>query len=217
MKLTLSDREGFAAFLLRARGAGIGDAALFSALESIPRRAFVPHAHAGVAYGARSIPIECGETLEALDLQARMIGALQLEPKHRVLEIGTGSGYSTAVMARMAGRVVSVERYRRLVEAARLRIEQLQLKNVIVRHGDATTPDSEDGSYDRVISWVAFETLPRNFVDLVSSQGIMVCPVGPTETLQRIARLQKTGSRFERDDIGEGRFTVIAGGLPVIL
>jgi protein-L-isoaspartate(D-aspartate) O-methyltransferase len=217
MKLTLSDREGFAAFLLRARGLGIANAGLFSAMESVPRRAFVPPLHAGEAYGGRSVPIECGETLEGLDLQARMLAALGVDSRHRVLEIGTGSGYTAAVLSRLAGRVLSLERYRRLAEAARQRLDQLALKNVIIRHGDATALDAADGTYDRVISWVAFETLPRNFVDIVSSQGIMITPVGATETVQRIAKLQKIGSRFDREDIGEGRFTTIVGGLPAIL
>jgi protein-L-isoaspartate(D-aspartate) O-methyltransferase len=217
MKVTLSDREGFAAFLLRARAAGVRDAALFSAMEAVPRRAFAPPLHVGVAYGGRSIPIDCGETLEGLDLQVRMLAALQIEPKSRVLEIGTGSGYTAAVIGKLASRVVSFERYRRLAEAARVRLEQLQLRNVVVRHGDATALDGSDGTFDRVISWVAFETLPRGFVDVVSSQGIMVAPVGAAETAQRIVRLQKIGSRFEREDLGEGRFTVIAGGLPALL
>jgi protein-L-isoaspartate(D-aspartate) O-methyltransferase len=217
MKLTLSDREGFASFLLRARGLGIRDAALLSAMEAIPRRAFAPPLHAGSAYGARSIPIDCGETLEGLDVQARLLAALGVEAKHRVLEIGTGSGYTTAVLARLAGRVLSIERYRRLAEAARHRLDQLTIKNAIIRHGDATVLDAADGTFDRVISWVAFETLPRQFVDIVSSQGVMIAPIGANETVQRIARLHKVGSRFEREDVGEGRFTLIAGGMPAIL
>lgn len=217
MKVTLTDREGFAAFLLRARASGVRDTALLSALETTPRRAFVPAIHANVAYGGRSIPIDCGETLEGLDLQARMLSALGVEPKHRILEIGTGTGYTAAVMARIGARVVSIERFRRLAEAARVRLEQAGIRNVIVRHGDATALDAADGTFDRVISWVAFETLPRNFVDVVSTNGIMVTPIGASETVQRIVRLQKIGSRFDRDDLGDGRFTVITGGLPAIL
>jgi protein-L-isoaspartate(D-aspartate) O-methyltransferase len=186
-------------------------------METTPRRAFVPQIHAGVAYGGRSIPIDCGETLEGLDLQARMIAALTIDAKCRVLEIGTGTGYTAAVMARLGARIVSIDRYRRLAEAARVRLEQLGLRNVVIRQGDATALDSADGTFDRVISWVAFESLPRHFVELVSSNGIMIAPIGPSETVQRIARLQKVGSRFERDDIGEGRFSVASGGLPILL
>ena len=217
MKVTLSDREGFAAFLLRARGAGYGDARLFSAIEATPRRGFVPPQHADIAYGARSIPIDCGETIEGIDLQARMLAALNVHPNHRVLEIGTGSGYTAAVLGRLAGRVVSIDRYRRLIEAARMRVEQLDLKSVMIRQDDATALDTSIGTFDRVISWGAFETLPRSFVDLMSSQGLMITPIGASETVQRIALLAKVGSRFERSDVGVGRFQLLAGGLPAVL
>jgi protein-L-isoaspartate(D-aspartate) O-methyltransferase len=150
-------------------------------------------------------------------LQARMIAALQPTEKTRILEIGTGSGYTAAVMSRLSPRIVSIERYRRLAEGARTAFEQLAIRNIVVRHGDATAPDAAEGTFDRVISWVAFETLPRHLIDVVSSQGMMIAPIGASETVQRIARLQKVGSRFEREDIGEARFNVISGGLPAIL
>ncbi|MGL4404326.1 MAG: protein-L-isoaspartate(D-aspartate) O-methyltransferase [Notoacmeibacter sp.] len=217
MKLTLSDREGFAAFILRARAAGINNASLFSAIEAIPRRAFVPPMAANLAYGARSIPIDCGETLEGLDLQAKMISYLNVDAKCRVLEVGTGSGFTGALLGALSARVVSIDRYHRLAEAARLRIEQLTIKNVVIRQEDATALDANAGTFDRIISWSAFETLPRQFLDLISANGVMVTPVGASETVQRIVRLTKIGSRFEREDLGEGRFTTIQGGLAAFL
>ena len=217
MKVTLSDREGFAAFLLRARSQGYATQALFGAIEATPRRAFVPPEFGDAAYSHRSVPIKCGETLEGLDLQARMIAALGLEKRHRVLEIGTGSGFATAVMARLAGRVVSLERYRTLAEDARQRLAALGLGNAVVRQADATALASDDGTYDRVIAWGAFETVPRGFVDLLTSHGIMVTAIGAAETEQRLARLTRVGSRFEREDIGTVRFQLLSGGLAQVL
>jgi protein-L-isoaspartate(D-aspartate) O-methyltransferase len=217
MKVTLSDREGFAAFILRARAAGIADAAVFAALEAVPRRAFLPQAFTALAYSSRSVPIECGETLEGLDLQARLIQALGVDGKCRVLEIGTGTGFTAAVLGRLSARVVSIDRYARLAEAARLRIEQLGAKNVVVRQEDATALDTTAGTFDRIIAWNAFETLPRGFSDLLAANGVMVAPVGASETVQRIVKLTKIGSRFEREDIGEGRFTTLNGGLAAYL
>jgi protein-L-isoaspartate(D-aspartate) O-methyltransferase len=217
MKITLSDREGFAAFILRARAGGFGNTALFSAIETTPRRAFVPPMAANIAYSARSIPLDCGETLEGIDLQAQMISLLNVDLKCRVLEIGTGSGFTATVLGHLTSRVVSIDRYQRLAEAARLRIEQLGIKNVVIRQEDATALDAGAGTFDRIISWSAFETLPRQFLDLLSPNGIMVTPVGASETVQRITRLTKIGSRFEREDLGEGRFTTIQGGLAAFL
>ena len=217
MKITLSDREGFAAFILRARAGGYGNPHLFAAIEAIPRKAFVPPLAAHLAYSARSIPIDCGETLEGIDLQAQLISHLNVDLKCRVLEIGTGSGFTAAVLGGLTSRVVSIDRYQRLAEAARLRVEQLNIKNVVIRQEDATALDASAGTFDRIIAWSAFETLPRQFLELLSANGVMVTPVGASETVQRIVRLTKIGSRFEREDLGEGRFTTIHGGLAAVL
>ena len=99
MKITLSDREGFAAFILRARAGGFGNSALFAAIEATPRRAFVPPMAANMAYSARSIPIDCGETLEGLDLQAKMMSYLNVDLKCRVLEIGTAQALQRRCLA----------------------------------------------------------------------------------------------------------------------
>jgi protein-L-isoaspartate(D-aspartate) O-methyltransferase len=217
MKITLSDREAFAAFILRARAGGFGNPAVFSAMDTVPRRAFVSPAFVNDAYKGRSIPIECGETLEGFDVQARMLQALNADQKCRVLEIGTGSGYTAAILGHMTARVLSIDRYKRLVEAARLRVEQLNLKNVIIRQEDATALDASIGSFDRIISWCSFETLPRGFNDLLAPNGIMITPIGASETVQRITKLTKVGSRFEREDVGEGRFTTLTGGIAAYL
>jgi protein-L-isoaspartate(D-aspartate) O-methyltransferase len=217
MKTTLSDREAFASFILRARAGGYGTAPIFSAMDTVPRRSFVQPAYVNDAYRGRSIPLDCGETLEGFDLQARMLQPLNADLKSRVLEIGTGSGYTAAILGHLAARVVSIDRYKRLVEAARLRLEQLNLKNIVIRQEDATALDASIGSFDRIISWCAFETLPRSLNELLAPNGILVTPIGASETVQRITKLTKVGSRFEREDLGEGRFTTLTGGIAAYL
>ena len=102
MNTVPEDREGFAAFLLRLRGKGIVAKNLISAFEATPRRGFLPDRWQNVAWAEGMIPIECGEAIEGVDLQAEILNSLAIEPGHRVLEVGTGSGYSAAVMARLA-------------------------------------------------------------------------------------------------------------------
>lgn len=210
------DREGFAAFLLRMRGAGLDDKALMSAIEALPRRDFIEAQFRHLATGPRTIPIACGETLEGLDLQARMIHALSVDGGQRVLEIGTGTGYTAALMSKLAKRIYTVERFRTLYQEALHRIRNLGIGNVIASHADGSA-GGDDGPFDRIISWVAFETVPRQFVDQLTSGGVMVCAIGEAEQPQALARLTKTGSRFEREDIGTVRFQPIIAGLPAAL
>ncbi|MET0600249.1 MAG: protein-L-isoaspartate(D-aspartate) O-methyltransferase [Mesorhizobium sp.] len=217
MNAITDDREGFAAFVMRLRALGMPPKALLAAMEATPRRTFVPTAWQSVAWSDRMVPIECGETLEGADLQAAVIAALQLEPGHRVLEVGTGSGFTAAVMARMAARVVTVDRYRTLTEQARQRFEALGISNAFVRHADGANGLVGDGPFDRIVAWVAFEHLPRAFVDQLSANGVMIAPIGLPEEFQLLAKLTKTGSRFEREDLARVRLQPIVRGLAAVL
>lgn len=212
MTAGMGDREGFAAFLLRMRARGVVSKKLIAAIESVPRRNFIAPKWHGAAWSSRMIPIECGEAMEGLDLQARIIDALDLEEHHRVLEIGTGSGYTAALMAGMVSRLITVDRYRTLVDHARHRLELLGISNVIVRQADAAKGLPGEGPFDRIVSWGAFDTLPRAFVDQISSNGMMIAPIGPADGEQKLARLSKVGSRFEREDIGAVRLQPLITG-----
>ena len=209
MNLRLSDREMFAAFLMRQRAKGVHDARLLGAFETTPRRGFVPAAFAEAAFSERTVPIDCGEVIEGLDLQALMISALGIEDSHRVLEVGTGSGYTAAIMARLALRVTTADRFRSLSEGARARFEALRLGNITVRHADASKGLNGEGPFDRIIVWAAFDAMPRAFVDQLATNGVMVCAVGPEDGEQALVRLTKIGSRFEREELGRVRFQPI--------
>jgi protein-L-isoaspartate(D-aspartate) O-methyltransferase len=212
MSQTLEDREGFAAFLLRLRGKGTAPKALVAAFEATPRGGFLAGQYHSLAWSDRMLPIECGEAIEGADLQAAVIAALAIEPGNRVLEIGTGSGFSAAVMARLAGRVVTVDRYKSLVEQARQRFEALGITNVVARQFDGAN-GLNDGPFDRIVVWAAFDSLPRFLLDQLSSGGIVIAPIGPEEGEQVLAKLTKVGSRFEREDIGVVRLQPILPGV----
>jgi protein-L-isoaspartate(D-aspartate) O-methyltransferase len=211
-----ADREGFAAFLLRMRSAGIENKALVSAIESVPRRDFVEPQFQHVAMGARTIPIACGETLEGLDLQAYILHMLGVDSGMRALEIGTGSGFTACVLARLVKRVYTVERFRTLQKSAVHHIRKLGIDNVVSVRGDGSQ-GSDDGPFDRIVCWAAFEAIPRTFIDQLVSGGSMICAIGPADEPQALVRLIKTGSRFEREDIGTVRFQPLRRGLPAAL
>ncbi|BCH01852.1 protein-L-isoaspartate O-methyltransferase [Mesorhizobium sp. SEMIA 3007] len=217
MNLPIDDREGFAAFLLRLRGRGTVPKALIAAFEATPRRGFLaPHFHQ-IAWSDRMLPIECGEAIEGADMQAAVIAALAIEAGNRVLEIGTGTGYSAAVMSRLAARIVTIDRYKTLVEQARQRFEALGIGNVVVRQADGSGGLPAEGPFDRIVAWAAFDSLPRFLLDQLSSGGIVIAPIGPEEGEQVLAKLTKVGSRFEREDIGLVRLQPILRSVAAVI
>jgi len=206
------DREGFAAFMLRMRARGINNSELFAAMEATPRGSFVPVEWHRWTWSQRSVPIECGEVIEGCDLQATVIDALQIGSSHRVLEIGTGSGYTAAVMSRLAAKVITLDRYKTLIEDARIRHDALGLKNIVAMQANGAEV-VEDGPYDRIVAWAAFEEPPRRFAEFLTSGGVLVAPVGPGEGVQMIQQFVKTGSRFERTDLMPARLQPLAKGI----
>lgn len=214
---SMDDREGFAAFLLRLRGRGTVPKALIAAIEATPRRGFLSAQFHGIAWSDRMLPIECGEAIEGADMQVAVIAALAIEPSSRVLEIGTGSGFTAAVMSRLAARVVTIDRYKTLTEQARQRFDALGIGNVIARQADGSLGLPNEGSFDRIVAWAAFDSLPRFLLDQLSSGGTVIAPIGPEEGEQVLAKLTKVGSRFEREDIGLVRLQPILRSVAAII
>jgi len=215
--ISVDDREGFAAFLLRLRGRGAAPKALIAAFEATPRRGFLSGQFHSMAWSDGMLPIECGEAIEGADLQASVIAALGLEPGNRVLEIGTGSGYTAAVMSRLAARIVTVDRYKTLTEQAKQRFEALGIGNVIARQADGSNGLPNEAPFDRIVAWAAFDSLPRFLLDQLSSGGVVIAPIGPEEGEQVLAKLTKVGSRFEREDIGIVRLQPILRSIAAVI
>lgn len=210
-------REGVAAYLLRMRSCGISEKRLLAAIEATPREDFIPGQWISAAYSSRMIPIDCGESIEGLDMQTRVFAMLDVQQNHRILEIGTGSGFTAAVLARLGQRVTTIDRYNTLCKNAMQRFQALELNNIITKHMDGSESLSGEGPFDRIVSWVAFEGLPRSYVELLSSGGIMITPIGPGEGGQALAKLTKIGSRFEREDIANVRLQPVKPGLAASL
>jgi len=210
---SLSVREELASIVLRLRSKGLCDVALIAALEQTPRRSFVHAQWVDIAYKNTVIPIECGEYIERLDEQLMVISALNLAKKHRVLEVGTGSGYTTALMARLAGRVTTMERYKQLCDLARQRFHQLKLDNIVLRQMDGSRAVSGSGPFDRIVMWCSMPEEPQQFLDLLSSEGTLIAAIGPNDASQTLVRYVKTGSRFERMDMFKVRFQPFIEGV----
>ena len=217
MTARLAEKEGFAALVLRLRAEGISDLDLLTAVEQTQRSLFVPPQYADDAYSSRTIPIECGSFLEGIDFAVRILHHLKLKPGQRVLEIGTGSGFTAAVMGRMAERVLSIDRYKTLTTAAQRRMESLGLRSVIVRHADGSAGMQGEGTFDRILVTAAFNAMPRFYTDQLVSGGSMIAPLMISENECRMVRLTKTGSRFEREELFEAPYLPIVPRLASLL
>ena len=209
MTARLVEREGFASLVLRLRAEGISDLDLLTAVEQTPRSQFVPPQYSDDAYSSRTIPIDCGSFLEGVDIAVRILHHLKVKPGQRVLEIGTGSGFTAAVMGRMAERVLTVDRYKTLTAAAQRRMEALGLRSVIVRQADGSTGLQGEGTFDRILVTAAFNAMPRFYADQLVSGGSMIAPLMISETECRMVRLTKTGSRFEREELFDAPYLPI--------
>lgn len=212
----LSDKESFAFFVLRMRARGIDDPKLFAAIEATPRQNFLNSTWSDLAYSSRTLPLDCGEYIEGIDDQTRILSALKLEPGHRVLEIGTGSGFTAAVMSMLAGRVTTMERYRKLCDHALQQFVALKRENVVVKHADGRHGIG-GGPFDRILLWLACEDIPYHLVDMLATHGVLIAPIGSAEGTQTITRIAKVGSRFEQEDLMQVRYQPFIEGVSAIL
>ncbi|RCL04043.1 MAG: protein-L-isoaspartate(D-aspartate) O-methyltransferase [Candidatus Tokpelaia sp. JSC189] len=213
----IAEGEAFVNLFLRLRAKGIDSPRIFSALEQAQRQNFIDPIYADLALNNCIIPISCGEYIERLDDQIILIASLQLEKKHRVLEIGTGSGFTAALMARLAGRVTSIERYKTLCEQARQRFQVLNIDNITLRQADACYGLTGSGPFDRIVIWPSQKSEPQSFMELLAGNGVLVAPVGPANSIQTIVRYSKIGNCFERADMFRVRYQPFIQGIAAVL
>jgi protein-L-isoaspartate(D-aspartate) O-methyltransferase len=199
-------------FLLALRRRGITDAAVLRAMDEVPREHFVDSGFAAMAFADRALPISCGQTISQPYVVAFMTEQLGVKPGHRVLEVGTGSGYQAAILSRLAREVVSVERYRTLADAARGRLKTLGYDNVEVLVGDGLAAIPGQQPFDRIIVTAAAETVPQALVDALTDDGVMVLPLGPHDGTQRLVRLTKSGNELKREELIGVRFVPLLPG-----
>jgi len=200
-------------FQLTLRRRGISDQAVLRAMEQVPRELFVEAADREDAYRDSALAISCGQTISQPFVVAYMTEQLQLQKQHRVLEIGTGSGYQAAVLSRLAGQVLTVERYRQLADAARARLEKLDCHNVEVMLGDGLNLPANICPFDRIIVTAALEVIPENLIERLDVGGVLIAPVGPHQGVQTLVRLKRTETGVERRELVDVRFVPALPGV----
>jgi protein-L-isoaspartate(D-aspartate) O-methyltransferase len=199
-------------FQLALRRRGISDQTVLRAMDEVPREHFVVGELSDNAYADQALPIACGQTISQPYVVAFMTEQLDVEPRQRVLEIGTGSGYQAAILSRLAGEVVSVERYRTLADAARERLKTLGYANVAVIAGDGFAGVPDRAPFDRIIVTAAAEEVPAALVDQLDEGGKLVMPVGPRDGTQHIIKLTKTAGGLTRQTLIAVRFVPLLPG-----
>ena len=201
-------------FQLALRRRGISDQTVLRTMEEIPREVFVEPADRGNAYRDSALGIACGQTISQPFVVAYMTEQLQLQKQHRVLEIGTGSGYQAAVLSRLCRQVLTIERYRTLADSARARLERAGCDNVEVLLGDGLDAASiPGGQFDRIIVTAAVEQMPEALALRLEPGGILIAPVGPHRGTQTLIRMVRTETGFERRELVDVRFVPALPGI----
>ena len=200
-------------FQLNLRRRGISDQAVLRAMEEIPRDVFVEPADRAEAYRDSALGIACGQTISQPFVVAYMTEQLQLQKHHRVLEIGAGSGYQAAILSRLCGHVLSIERYRTLADSARARLAKLGCDNVEVMLGDGFDIPAGAGNFDRIIVTAAMEKVPETLTQRLDPGGILIAPVGPHQGTQTLVRMIRTGAGVERKELVDVRFVPSLPGI----
>lgn len=198
-------------FALRSRG--VTDARVLTAMEKVDRGLFLRGLFAERAYDDVPLPIACGQTISQPSVVALMTEALDVTPRCKVLEVGTGSGYQAAVLAHLARRVYSVDRFRRLTEAARKVIADLDLHNVTIITADGSRGLPEQAPFDRILVTAAAEDPPGPLLAQLREGGVMVLPVGQSDAVQTLIRVEKTPEGLTYRELRAVRFVPLVEGL----
>jgi len=204
-----SDQIGL---IMQLRRRGIRSTAVLRAMELVPRELFVDQAFVDQAYLDAALPIDCGQTISQPFIVAYMTQALEIEDRHKVLEIGTGSGYQAAVLSHLARRVYTIERYRELQKVAEERLANLGITNVTTIIGDGRLGWPPQAPFDRIIVTAASEDPPQALVDQLKVGGRMVIPIGPTRDSQMLVQIDKYEVGVEQRDLLPVRFVPLVKG-----
>lgn len=215
----IDDNEAMAkaALLLLLRQKGIRNRNVMRAMEEVPRERFIEPAFRHLAWNDQALPIECGQSISQPSLVARMTEALEVEPEHRVLEIGTGSGYQAAILGSLANKVVTVERFHTLAREAQARLKALHLSHVDVVVADGSEGYLPGAPYDRVMISAAVAAVPPAVLRQLTPGGMVVAPIGPIDGPQVLTRLVATPDGIRQDNLGLVRFVPLLPGIAEIL
>lgn len=206
-----------AELLLTLRKRGIRDPLLMRAFEQVPRERFVDPACRSLAWVDQALPISCGQTISQPAVVALMTEALDLKPQHLVLEIGTGSGYQAAILGQIVERVVTVERFRTLAQAASERLKRLGYNNIDVVVGDGSAGYPPLAPYDRIMVTAAVEEVPPALFEQLRQGGVLVAPVGPPQDTQMLTRFVLTADGIVKREMVPVRFVPLLRGVAKVL
>jgi protein-L-isoaspartate(D-aspartate) O-methyltransferase len=201
--------------IMQLRQSGIVDTRVLSAIERVPRELFVPAPFQDQAYENRALPIGHGQTLSQPEVVAVMSQSLLVGARHKVLEIGTGSGYQAAVLSLLCRRVYTIERHKPLLQEAEARLASLRRHNLTTRHGDGSLGWKEQAPFDRIMVTAAAAEAPEALFGQLAVGGILVVPVGPERGNQDLIRVTRTETGYEHERVCGVRFVpLISGALP---
>ena len=199
-------------FIFNLRSANVTDRRLLTIMEQIPRDHFIRNAFQQFIFEDTALPINCGQTSTQPSIIGIMIQALEVTPRCKILEIGTGSGYQTSILAKMGRRVYSLERFQKLSLSARKALEELSFSNVSVICADGTAGLSEQKPFDKIIISAAMDDIPKHLLNQLKPDGILVAPVGRHETIQTVVKVRKTHDSFNYTDLKKTKFLPIIEG-----
>ncbi len=199
-------------FILSIRSKGVVDDNVLRALETVNREQFLKGLFAQRAYEDTPLPIECGQTISQPSIVGLMTQALRITNRDKILEIGTGSGYQTAILSKLARRIYSVERFKPLYEEATAIFRNLQLNNITSVWGDGSQGIVEQQPFDRIIVTAAAEDPPPTLLNQLKIGGIMVIPVGQSDEIQKLIRVERTEKNFKYEDLCDVRFVPLLEG-----
>ena len=211
--MTPDEAERKMQFLFALRSRGVTDKRVLEAMEKIDRGVFLTGLFAERAYEDMPLPIACGQTISQPSVVGLMTQALDVQPRHKVLEIGTGSGYQAAILSQLARRVYTVERHRRLTQAAETAFGALGLTNITAVTADGSRGYPEQAPFDRILVTAAAEDPPGPLLAELKPGGIMVLPVGQSDQVQHLIRVRRGEDGFEYDEMLPVRFVPLLEGL----
>lgn len=210
--MLVADVQNQIGLIMQLRRRGIRDADVLRAIERIPRELFVDDAFSDHAYQDIALPIECGQTISQPFVVAFMTEKLELKPTHKVLEIGTGSGYQAAILSQLCRRVYSVERWRELQKAAEARLAKLKITNVTTIIGDGWLGWPPQAPFDRIIVTAAALDAPAALLDQLKEGGRMIIPLGETRDTQSLVQIDKTPEGLVETPLLPVRFVPLVHG-----
>ncbi len=209
----ITDAERKMQFLYALRSKGVTETRILNAMEQIDRGPFIRGLFAARAYEDMPLPIACGQTISQPSVVALMTQALDVSARDKVLEVGTGSGYQAAILSKLARRVYTIDRHRRLVHEARHIFDELGLTNITAIVGDGSFGLPEQAPFDKIIVTAAAEDPPGPLLAQLKVGGIMVVPVGQSDAVQSLIRVRKTANGLDYDELRKVRFVPLLEGL----